>query len=207
MPLQVLLPDGSLCGCELTEASPLGFRLRTPRRLPRRVALTLRFPSLREIGRFLDVPAEVLWNRSGLLGPLRGRAGGRFLPMDEPLRERLAERLLVTSGVRLVDLAEKRREVRVLQPASPGRERLMVRDLSAGGVGLLAQHPVPLGGRMEIVIHPEEPILCPGEVVWCRPARGGHAWHLGVRFDPLPPEVREALARHLARMLRDAEDS
>lgn len=203
VPVQVVLPDDTVVGCELTEASPHGFRVRSPRRLPKGRLLTLRFPGKRYAGQFLEVPAEIVWNRSRPLGPLRFRCGGAFLPMTPRARQRLADRLLLTSGVQLVEVVEKRREGRLAQHAAIGREKLVVRDISANGVGLLSQNALELGSRVEVVVNPEEPIRCEGVVVWCRSALGGHAWYVGVRFDELRPDVRKALVRHLARLLGD----
>lgn len=203
VPVQVVLPDDSVAGCELTEASPHGFRLRAPQRLPKGRLLTLRFPGKRYAGQFLEVPAEIVWNRRGPMGPLRFRCGGTFLPMSPRARQRLAERLLLTSGVQLVEIVEKRREPRLAQHASIGREKLMVRDISATGVGLLSQDSLEVGSRVEVVVNPQEPIRCEGLVVWSRPALGGHAWYVGVRFDELRPDVRRALVRHLAQLLKD----
>lgn len=203
VPVQVMLPDDSVVGCELTEASPLGFRLRTPRSLPKDRLLTLRFPGKRYAGQFLEVPAEIVWNRKRPMGPLRFRSGGKFLPMTDRARQRLAERLLLTSGVELVEVVEKRREGRLSQHASIGRDQLVVRDISSTGVGLLSQNSLPVGARVEVVVNPDEPIRCEGVVVWCRSALGGHAWYVGVRFDELRPDVQKGLVRHLARLLKD----
>lgn len=203
VPVQVVLKDDTAFGCELTEASPSGFRVRSPRKMPTNQLLQLRFPGRRYKGELLEVPAEFVWNRSvQVVGGLPYRCGGRFMPMTDRLRERLAERLLITSGLELVQSIEKRKNTRLMQHATIGKEKLVVRDISLEGVGLLAQRAPAMGERVEVVVNPSEPIRCEGQVIWSRPALGGHAHYVGVRFENLSEATREALVAHLSEMIQ-----
>ncbi|HXE72545.1 MAG TPA: PilZ domain-containing protein [Candidatus Nitrosotenuis sp.] len=207
IPVQVALLN-SVLPCEMIEASPAGFRLRAPRKLPLKQVLYVRFPGKIYSGAYrgteLEVPVQILWNRHWQAGSLAYRCGGRFDPMPQTTREFLAERLLL-GGVDLADdVSERRRHARAVRPAHIGDQELVIRDLSEAGAGLISLQEIPVGAVVEVALEvDEQPVLCTGKVLWSRPILEGEAFHVGVEFQSLSARARKHLVAAIAKMIQE----
>ncbi len=101
------------------------------------------------------------------------------------------------------------------RPLRPGAEarpvRLLLRDLSGGGLGFVSDRPLQVGDRLEVELglNGGQPFPAQVEVVWVRPRAGpgGRAarfpFEAGARFVGIDPARQEAIVRFcLRRQLR-----
>ena len=199
--------------CELVEASPTGFRLRTAHKLPRGKELILRFfsgPSEEESGRhgfarkgaMVDIPGEIVWVRKEGVGAFSILAGGRFTAEGRKDWEALCEVLLHGPGIDVADLDEHRSHGRLTYQGSLGQQEMVIRDVSESGAGLLTRRSIPMGTRMEITLEARDFLVtCRGRVVRCQEILKGRVFHVGLDFEKLDRETRENLVRFLTDLL------
>lgn len=205
IPARVVLPSGSTMPVEITEASPSGFRMRSPRRFPRGRVVALLLPTPPPGPEVLEVPIEIRWNRKvQSVGGFRYRCGGQFCSMPDDVRRMMAEYLLVTPGFELREIVEKRHHARLVQNARVGGEQMVVRDVSASGVGLLSKTLFEVGDTVEIVLNLGGAIPCRGEVLWSRPTSNPKIFHVGVKFLDLDERLRQDLVLSIDEMIRQA---
>ena len=85
------------------------------------------------------------------------------------------------------------------RPLSGGSEKTQVTsvsDVSAGGVSLTVNEPLPVGSRLHVEIHVpplNRSLHAEGSVVRCASTRTGNRFELGIRFDRIDPLERIAL--------------
>lgn len=207
VPAQLVLPSGSAMPVEITEASPTGFRMRSPKRFPTRRTLYLLLPMPPPGPEWLEVPVEIRWNRQvQAVGSFRYRSGGRFSDMTDHVRRKMAERLLISPGFEMADVAEKRRAARLVQSAQVAGQEMAVRDISATGVGLVSRKAVAVGETVEIVLNLGHPVRCRGTVVWSRPTSNARAFQLGVHFLDLDKQLQSDLIEAVGAMIKEARE-
>lgn len=207
LPVQILLPSGAPRPAEITEASPTGFRLRTTEKHPTGRVLTMVLQGTPPRGENLEVPVEIRWNRQvHSVGGFRFRAGGQFCVMSDELRRKVAERLLNSPGLEMVDGSEKRRHVRVLQNARVGNQDMVVRDISATGVGLLSRTPHQVGEVLELVLNLDGPVPCRGTVVRSVRSSDPRVFELGLEFVDLGPRLQADLVASIDAMIDQARN-
>lgn len=72
-------------------------------------------------------------------------------------------------------------------PASRGRLRLQIDDLSLGGLSAATEQPIVRGSRIAVFFPPQHPCigaLASGNVVRCERSMTGY--HIGIEFDRFP---------------------
>ena len=67
------------------------------------------------------------------------------------------------------------------------------KDVSGGGVRFIAEHPLDVGTRLEVIVQMDLPVRFVGEVMWARPATtstaaGFGGTEVGVRFVEIAPK-------------------
>ncbi len=80
------------------------------------------------------------------------------------------------------------------------------KDISGGGVRFVAEHPLDVGARLEVIVHlpaPDMPIRFAGEVMWTRLLTTMHAAGLGgievgVRFVEIAPKDAVLIKQYAA---------
>ncbi len=209
MPVRVMEQDGNTHDCELVEASPLGFRLRAPRRLPRNQPLLFRFtctsPDSKPEGLpggVVDIPGEVLWTRKEGSGALNVQAGGRFSLGHRSHWEGLCRLLLHGPGIDMADLDERRSHGRVVEHEDLDGQEMVLRDISRGGAGLLVRQPVVVGSWMDLLLEGEgEPLQLRGRVLRCQEIVRGSVYHVGLAFGMMAAETGQELLAYLTGLL------
>jgi hypothetical protein len=209
MPVRVLEPGGAAHDCELVEASPLGFRLRAPRRLPRNQPLVFRFlcsetdtTSEGVPGGLIDIPGEVLWTRKEGSGPLNVQSGGRFSLDHRSHWESLCRLLLHGPGIDMADLDERRSHGRMVHTQDLDGQDMVLRDISRGGAGLLVRQPVMVGSWMDLLLERgEEPLQLRGRVLRCQEIVRGSVYHVGLAFGMMDAETSQDLLTYLTELL------
>jgi len=209
MPVRVLEQGGTTHDCELVEASPLGFRLRAPRRLPRNQPLVFRFhcsppDSTPEglPGGVVDIPGEVLWTRKEGSGALNVQAGGRFSLDHRCHWESLCRLLLHGPGIDMADLDERRSHGRMVHDEDLESQDMVLRDISRGGAGLLVRQPVVVGSWMDLLLEREEdPLQLRGRVLRCQEIVRGSVYHVGLAFGMMDAGTGQDLLTYLTELL------
>ncbi|MGI5843206.1 MAG: PilZ domain-containing protein [Candidatus Xenobium sp.] len=209
MPVRVLEPGGAAHDCELVEASPLGFRLRAPRRLPRNQRLVFRFlcsatdtTSEGLPGGVIDIPGEVLWTRKEGSGPLNVQSGGRFSLDHRSHWESLCRLLLHGPGIDMADLDERRSHGRMVHNQDLDGQDMVLRDISRGGAGLLVRQPVMVGSWLDLLLERgEEPLQLRGRVLRCQEIVRGSVYHVGLAFGMMDAETSQDLLTYLTELL------
>ena len=91
---------------------------------------------------------------------------------------------------------------------APQRQSGWTRNLSAGGVGLITELPLPDGADIwvslfltidEIEDESTEPLPVPGKIQWATEIEPG-VHHLGVKFGEIDPAEREVLRSFLVQV-------
>lgn len=116
--------------------------------------------------------------------------------MEEPRRHvRLAARAEVTYTV--------------LPSGTP--QRAVSKDLSAGGLSLFTERPLPPGASVQVAVSlpgREQPVNAIAETVWSREhevtdkAARRRSVETAVRFTEMAPKDRDAVAQHITRALQ-----
>mgnify|MGYP001570338777 CR=1 FL=1 len=80
------------------------------------------------------------------------------------------------------------------------------RDIGGGGVRFVAEHPLEVGARLEVIVHlpsPDMPIRFVGEVMWTKlvtkaDAAGFGGTEVGVRFVEIAPHDAALIKQYAA---------